>query len=114
MIKGLPDVNTEPFKELLGKQTSITIKSKDGIIWHKFDGIDFLKVEKQKTTGMKNAPEKRIADGKAFTPPMLCLGFSGGNNLVFVVGDFKLVTRYKGLSFIFDNYEVDIVEYEAV
>lgn len=113
MIKGLPEVNTDFFSDLLGKQTTITIKSNDGTVWHKFDGIDFLKVEKQKTTGMKNAPEKRIADGKAFTPPMICLCFSGGNNLVFVVGDFTLVSRYKGISFIFPDYAVDIVEYEA-
>jgi hypothetical protein len=113
MIKGLPEVNDELFKELVGKPTTITIKSIDGVVWHKFEGIEFLSAEKQKTTAMKNSPEKRSVDGKASTPAMLCLCFSGGNNLVFVVNDFKLVSRYKGVSFIFSNYVVDVVEYEA-
>lgn len=111
-----PLVNEAIFSEILGKTVSITIRDKaTNEVWHNFDGIDFLKVERQKSTGMKNAPEKRVnEDGKAFTPPMIALDFSGGNTLVFVVGDFNLVARYKGVSFIFDTYTVDIIEWSNV
>ena len=113
MIKGLENVNTGMFADLLGKQVTVTISSTEGDVWHKFENIALLKLEKQKTTGMKNAPDKRIINDKASTPAMLCVCFEGGNNLVFVVGDFTLVSRYRGLSFIFPDYAVSIVEYEA-
>ena len=111
MAKGLL-VTESIFSEVLGKDVSITVRSKENQVWHKFDGVTLLKVENQKSTGMKNAPDKRMKDAKAYTPPMIALNFSEGNNLVFVVEDFTLVARYKGVSFVFEDYFVDIVEWE--
>jgi len=105
-------VTESVFSEIMGRDVGITVRSKSNEVWHKFDGVTLLKVENQKSTGMKNAPDKRMRDTKAYTPPMIALNFSGGNNLVFIVEDFALVARYRGVSFVFEDYFVDIVEWE--
>lgn len=95
---------------LYNKDVVITIRSANNEQLHKFGPVTFLGAENQKSTGMKNAPEKRMKDGKAYTPPMITLKFAGDNNLVFVVEDFKLVCSFGGVAFIFDNQSVYVVD----
>jgi hypothetical protein len=109
------DSGTEAaLSEIVSKTVNVTIRSLTDEVYHKFTELELISVEKQKTTGMKNAPEKRVKDGKAYTPAMLCLQFTGGNSLVFVIEDFKLLIRYKGVCFLFSDYAVDIIESGAI
>jgi hypothetical protein len=105
-------VDEKLFSDMFGKDVVIRIRSSESEIHHEFGPVTFISMENQKSTGMRNAPEKRMKDGKAYTPPMITLKFAGSNDLVFIVEDMRPVARYKGVTFVFDNYYVDVVEYQ--
>jgi uncharacterized protein YllA (UPF0747 family) len=104
-------VDESLFAPYLGKPVVITIRSLDDQVSHKLGPIIFNSIENQKSTGMVNAPDKRVKDGKSYTPPMIALKFEDNNNLVFVAEDMQVLIRYQGLTFAFDNYYVDMVQY---
>jgi len=105
-------VDEKFFTDLYNKDVVLTIRSKQDEVYHKFGPVTFITVENQKSTGMRNAPEKRVKEDKAYTPPMITLKFAGANDLVFIVEDMQPVARHRGVTFVFDNYYVDMVEYE--
>jgi hypothetical protein len=88
----------ETLKPLCGKTLQID-----------FDGISFQSVlnsyEQQKLTGMTNSPEKRLKDGKYYTPVCVRLNFEAGS-LVLAVEDFTLVGIANGIAFMFADYQV--------
>lgn len=98
------------FESLQGKSVSISIKQGDTIS-HMLGPIVFLGVEKQKLTGMKNAPDKRTANGKSYTPGCFTLVFEDNARLVFVEEDTKILAKHKGVRLLLDNTIVDVVEY---
>jgi len=100
------------FVELYNKDVKLAIRSKKDEVYHEFGPVTFLGVENQKSTGMRNSPEKRIKDDKAYTPPMITLKFAGANDMVFIIEDMQLVARYQGATFVFDEYYVDMVQYQ--
>jgi hypothetical protein len=105
-------VDEKLFSNFYSKDVKLTVRSKESEVYHEFGPVTFLTVENQKSTGMRNAPDKRMRDDKAYTPPMITLKFAGANDLVFIVEDTQVVARYQGITFIFDNYYVDMVEYQ--
>jgi len=106
-------VDESLFAPYINKPIVITVRTKDDQVSHKLGPVTFQSIENQKSTGMVNAPEKRTKDGKSYTPPMIVLKFEGGNNLVFVVEDMQILIRYRGITCAFDNYYVDMVEYDT-
>lgn len=98
------------FDDLVGKSVTISIKQGD-VISHVLGPITFHGIEKQKVTGMKNAPDKRTANGKAYTPGCFALLFDENARLVFVEEDTKILVKHKGVRLALDKTIVDVVEY---
>jgi hypothetical protein len=98
------------FDDLVGKSVTISIKNGD-VVAHVLGPITFHGVEKQKVTGMKNAPDKRTANGKSYTPGCFTLVFDEDARLVFVEEDTKILVKHKGVRLVLDNTTVDVVEY---
>lgn len=98
------------FESLQGKSVSISIRQGENI-QHVLGPIVFLGVEKQKLTGMKNAPEKRTANGKSYTPACFSLLFENDARLVFIEEDTKILARHQGVRLLLDKTIVDVVEY---
>lgn len=103
-------LNESIFDSIKGKQVAIEVV-RNGFTSHKLGPIVFLGVTKQKLTDMVNAPDKRVKDGKSYTPVMFALMFDGDSRLVFVEEDTTIVVKSDGVRLILDNLYVDVVEY---
>lgn len=111
MAKGLPpEVTNLLVNNFVGKAVELHIQSSSGEVLHKLGPVTITAIEPQKSTGMKNSPDKRVKDGKAYTPQMMAIVFDGAR-LVVVLDDVKLLARHRGVRLQFDNYYVDMVEY---
>lgn len=111
MAKGIPIEVNNLLGGFIGKSVELHISSQSGELWHKLGPVTITSLEMQKSTGMKNSPEKRVKDGKAYTPTMVAIVFESAR-LVAVLEDVKFLARHRGVRLQFDNYSVDMVEYE--
>lgn len=103
-------LNESIFSPLVSAKVSVEIV-RHNVLVHKLGPITFLGVTKQKVTEMVNAPSKRLANGKAYTPVMFSLLFDGNASLVFVEEDTKILVKSDGLRLLLDNMYVDVVKY---
>jgi hypothetical protein len=97
------------FEPCMGLPVVVTITDAERGEVAKFDNVSLTGIEVQKSTGMKNAPNKRTKDGKSYTPPMFALVF-GNNRLVFVNEDTTACVVYNGVKLILDNTTVSVVK----
>lgn len=97
------------FETCIGCPVVVTISDTERGDVAKFEGITLTAVVPQKSTGMKNAPDKRIKDGKAYTPPMFALVF-GNDRLVFVNEDTTTCVIYNGVRLVLDKTIVSVVK----
>lgn len=76
---------------------------------HKFSfpGVFIDRIELAKTTGMVNAPDKRMESDKQYTPAVMQIITNAGK-LRFVVEDTTIVSIANGLRLLTDANEVDL------
>jgi hypothetical protein len=73
-----------------------------------FPNVYISRVEIAKTTGMLNAPDKRVGeDGKAYTPPVMQVITNAGV-LLFIIEGTRVAPLANGIRFITGINEVDL------
>lgn len=103
-------INESVFDSIKGKQVAIEVV-RNGFTAHKLGPILFLGMTKQKLGDLNNSVEKRVKDGKSYTPLMFALLFENDARLIFVEEDTTVVVKSDGIRLILDNMHVDVVEY---
>lgn len=74
---------------------------------HTLRGIIIKDVYLAKVTGMKNTPDKRVSEGKQYTPRLMHIETNDGN-LFFVLEDIKLAIITDGIRLTIGENKVEI------
>lgn len=101
--KGQVEIWAKLFEPYIGKDMTLSFAHK-----FNFPGVYINRIELAKTTGMVNAPEKRIGDdNKPYTPTIMQIITSAGI-LRFVIEDTKIASLANGIRIITGVNEVDM------
>jgi hypothetical protein len=79
------------FEKIINKPVVITFNK------HRFDGVIITGIQIAKTTGMKNAPDKRITDEGKNKSPLLFEITTKAGNLQFSFDDTKVSSLTNGV-----------------
>lgn len=90
------------FEPYLNKDMTLSFASK-----FSFTGVFIDRIELAKTTGMTNAPDKRLDGDKQYTPAVMQIVTNAGL-LRFVVEDTRVVAIANGVRLITDANQVDL------
>lgn len=74
---------------------------------HTLPGVIIKDVRLAKVTGMKNAPDKRMADGKQYTPRLIQIETNDGS-LFFVLEDITIAVIHNGIRITIGATSVEI------